>query len=172
VTPGDPVSLTLRWSDVAAKGLYLGLVTYHASATPGNGNIGAVSIVELIKTADPAPTPTPTPTPEPSVEPDPQPSPTPVPPAPVARAKPSVRTAKLTSRTLTLWLRDAAGARVRAAVKRGNRFVASCPTHLAPARGPLKLRLDRPVARGRYTVKVFAVLGGRETVVRVAVRRT
>jgi hypothetical protein len=174
VTMGDPVSLALRWSDVAAKGLYLGLVTYHASDSPGTGNIGAVSLVELNKTADPAPAPTPVPTePSPSPQPGVDPTPTPTPtPAPKPTPRPSVVAAKLSGRTLTLWLKDARGARVRAAVKHGDRFVARCAARRAPANGPLELRLDHALKRGRYTVKVFALLDGRQTVIRVPVRRT
>jgi hypothetical protein len=83
-----------------------------------------------------------------------------------------VRAARVSGRTLTLRLENASGAQVRASVKRGDRFVATTAGRRVPAGGTLKLRLNRPLKRGRYTVKVFAVLEGRQTVVRVALRRT
>ena len=55
VTTGVAKTLTLNWSGAAAKGLYLGVVTYHATNAPTTGNIAAVSVVELNKTADTAP---------------------------------------------------------------------------------------------------------------------
>jgi hypothetical protein len=73
---------------------------------------------------------------------------------------------------LTLRLSNARGAKVRASVKHGKRFVARTARRRVPAGGTLKLRLNRPLKRGRYTVKVFAVLHGRQTVVRVELRRT
>jgi subtilisin family serine protease len=180
VTPGDPATLRLRWSDVAAKGVYLGVVIYQSSTTPGS----AISLVELTKTVDePSPTPTPTATPTPTETatpsdppvtlPDPGPpvaTPTAVaPPKPTLR--PSVRVAKVSGRTLTLRLANARGAVVRASVKLGDRFVATTTGRRVPAGGTLKLRLNRPLKRGHYTVKVFAQLKGHQTVVRVALRR-
>ena len=183
VTPGDPAALTLGWSSVAAKGLYLGVVIYQSSNTPGS----AISLVELTKTVDeptatptPTETPTPTPTPTETAAPVDPPVTLPDPGRPAARSpavvarKPtlSVRAAKLSRRTLTLRLENARGATVRASVKHGGRFVATTPGRRVPAGGTLKLRLDRPLEKGRYTVKVFAQLEGRQTVVRVALRRT
>jgi hypothetical protein len=82
-----------------------------------------------------------------------------------------VRAVRLSGRTLRLWLRNAAGSRVHAAVKHGRRFVATSRAHRAPARGPLKLHLTHRLAHGRYTLKVMADRDGRRTVVRVALRR-
>ncbi|HEY3187008.1 MAG TPA: S8 family serine peptidase, partial [Solirubrobacteraceae bacterium] len=57
---GDPFSVgigqtadaTLSYSGVDAKGLYLGLATFHDTASPGRDNVKASSIVELTKSAD------------------------------------------------------------------------------------------------------------------------
>ena len=63
VVSGDPVNaanganvpLTLQWSDVAALGTYLGVVTYHQGATPTAANEIGMSIVELTRTGTPSP---------------------------------------------------------------------------------------------------------------------
>ncbi|MDX6719690.1 MAG: hypothetical protein QOJ63_1944, partial [Solirubrobacteraceae bacterium] len=47
VSIGQTVAPLLRWSGVMAKGLYLGLATYHDSATPGDADTQATSVVEL-----------------------------------------------------------------------------------------------------------------------------
>lgn len=49
VTPGQQVPLTLNWSGVGAAGTYLGLVTYHDSATPTLANAKRYSVVELTR---------------------------------------------------------------------------------------------------------------------------
>jgi hypothetical protein len=83
----------------------------------------------------------------------------------------AVRELRLSGRTLKLWLANAGGARVHAAIKRGDRFVSTTPTRRAPAKGALTLRLTRALAHGRYTVKVIADRAGHRSVVRVALHR-
>ena len=57
VATADEVDLDLDWSNVKAKGTYMGVVTYHDGATPADDRLGS-TIVELVKTADsPVPEP-------------------------------------------------------------------------------------------------------------------
>jgi hypothetical protein len=82
----------------------------------------------------------------------------------------AVRSLRLSGRTLTLRLANVAGARVHAAVQRGGRLLTLSGTRRAPASGVVRLRLRRGLRPGGYTVKVIAVLRGRRTVARVALR--
>jgi hypothetical protein len=87
-----------------------------------------------------------------------------------AVARLGVREVRLSGRTLRLWLRNADGASVHVAIKRGDRFVATSQARRTPASGPVTLRLTRALARGRYVLKVMADRDGRREVVRVALR--
>jgi hypothetical protein len=172
--PGDPVTLPLEWSGVTAKGLYLGLVTYHASAQPTAADAGAWSIVELTKTADTPPaTDVATGRPEPPVTPvgprEPDKVVTPAPPG--KRVEPWLRAIRVSGRTLRLWLLDARGARVHVAIERGRRVVATSAARRAPARGAVTLRLSHALGRGRYTITVVVVRGGHRYVAHVRLRR-
>ncbi len=147
VTTGVPVNLTANWSAAAAKGLYLGVITYHATNAPTTANIAALSVFELTKTADTAATTetpdsggtattTPIGAPDPSVtlpaDPTAAPVVTPVTMAqggvlPVTASKPAALTvsaASVSGRTLTLKLQPGASGAVRASVMKGKKVVA------------------------------------------------
>ncbi len=180
VVAGTPTTLTLNWSGLAARGTYLGVVTYHASSSPTTANTGAMSIVELTSTVDP-PAPTPTPTGTPTATPTGTPTATPtqvagatgspalaggLPTEPAPARALAIRSVSLSrGRTIVLRLDGAAGTQVRVSVKRGNRFVAKSAFRAAKG-ARLRLTLDRRLARGSYTVKVIAVRGMRQTVLR------
>ncbi|HWK30301.1 MAG TPA: S8 family serine peptidase [Solirubrobacter sp.] len=178
-TAGVPVTLTLNWSGVDAPGLYRGLATYHASATPTTANIAAYSLVQVSRGGDaPAPAaPGAAPLSEPvaalgEVAPPPAadgaaPSSSGVAPssggvAPASTRVVTLRSATLRGRVLTLRLRGAQAGTVRVSVKRGARFVArSASRRVSTATRTVRLKLDRRLARGTYTVKVIA---GKRTV--------
>jgi subtilisin family serine protease len=188
VTAGVPATLTLNWSGVAAAGLYRGLATYHASNAPTAANIAGYSVVEVNKSGGAAPAPAATedgvteevspdgaPTPgaltrpaTPGVD---KPAETAPSAAPVAAL--TVRSAKVNGRTLTLSLAGARTGTVRASVKRGSKFVAKAAARrVGASTKTLRLKLDRTLSRGSYTVKVIASRGGEQTVGNVKLKLT
>jgi hypothetical protein len=159
VRPGDPATLPLHWSGVDAQGLYLGLVTYHASRAPTLADVGAVSVVELTKTVDSPPasgSPPATPLPEPGGT-----------PPPIGRPVLLVLKLRLSGRHLELWLVNAAGARVHVAVKHGHRYVTRSRPGCALAQGRVTLRLRRRLTAGHYILKVMADRDGHRAVAHV-----
>ena len=91
--------------------------------------------------------------------------------APVAAL--TVRSAKVSGRTLTLSLAGARTGTVRASVKRGSTFVAKAAARTVGASTrTLRLTLDRTLRRGSYTVKVIASRGGEQTVGNVKLKLT
>jgi pyruvate dehydrogenase E2 component (dihydrolipoamide acetyltransferase) len=92
----------------------------------------------------------------------------PAPQASVPAGRLTVRSAKLRWRTLTLSLAGAQSGTVRASVKRGSRFVAKAAAR--PVASTVRLRLNRRLGRGTYTVKVISQTGTVGTV-RLRVRR-
>jgi hypothetical protein len=175
VTAGTPTVLKLSYSGVAAPGTYLGVVTYHQGNAPTTANVAAYSIVELTKTGagvepEPVSAPTEAAAPQPSTDAPPA-AMTPVSPAapaPTPTTVPAgltVRSAKVSGRTLTLSLQGAKAGTVRASVKRGSRFVAKAAAKRVAS--TVKLTLNRKLARGTYTVKVIS---GTKTVGSVKLR--
>ena len=52
-TTGVPITLSMNWSGVNARGTYLGLISYHATNAPSYPtNAIAYSVAELNKTTD------------------------------------------------------------------------------------------------------------------------
>jgi hypothetical protein len=195
VTTGVAKTLTANWSGVAAKGLYLGVVTYHPTNAPAMANAIALSVFELTKTADTAPSgqtdtggqadQTPLGQPDANVIMPADPAAAPVAaPAPsqgaavlpATAAKPAALTvngAKVSGRTLTLKLQPGAAGSVRASVMRGKKLVARTTTRRVSANAAsIKLRLSRKLARGTYTVKAIATGAGRQQVSRVGLKLT
>ncbi len=190
---GDPVSVTnggtatlhLNWANVADNGTYMGLVTYHQSATPNTGDIAAFSLVELTRTGAATPSPAPAPasggsgsgtaTQGGAVAPGVGSLPGAAGRGGSARAalKLAIRSASVRGRTLTLRLRSGQAASVRASVKRGARFVARATGRRVEAStktATLRLRLSRALRPGIYTVKVIATDGASQFVQRVTLR--
>ena len=134
MTAGTPTTLKLSYSGVTAPGTYLGVVTYHQGNAPTTANVAAYSIVELTKTGagvepEPVSAPTETAAPQPSADSPPAATHACVPGCARTHAghRPgglTVRSAKVSGRTLTLSLQGAKAGTVRASVKRGSRFVA------------------------------------------------
>jgi hypothetical protein len=168
VTAGTPTTLKLSYSGVTAPGTYLGVVTYHQGSAPTTANVAAYSLVELTKTgaeptsavtedvtvggevtdvpADPSPEAA-----APSTQAAPAPATTPASPAAPGL---TVRSAKVSGRTLTLSLQGAKAGTVRASVKHGSRFVAKAAAKRVAS--TVKLTLNRKLARGTYTIKVIS----------------
>lgn len=180
VTPGQQVPLSVDWSDVAAKGTYLGVATYHDSATPTLDNLQGLSVVELSKTTDTAPpgggggggggTP---PGPPPVTPPVTPPGPPPVTPPVTPPVRPAVTPLRLTigkpsvdGRKLTVGFRSSGKGFVRVIVLQGKRVAArsaSAPKTTLKTRR-LAFRLSKTLKRGTYTVKLTAKQGPRRTV--------
>jgi hypothetical protein len=170
---GVPKKLTLNYAGVNAPGLYRGLATYHNSATPNAGNVAGNTVVEVNRTGGAGAEPQSAPLGEsaPVTESPAAPVTTPgTAPAQAPATKPallSVASAKVSGRTLTLKLRGTTSGTVRASVKRGSRFVAKASAKRAAS--TVRLRLNRRLSHGTYTVKVIA---GTRTVGRVKLRVT
>jgi hypothetical protein len=186
VTAGVPTTLTLNWSGVAAAGLYRGLATYHASNAPTTANIAGYSVVEVNKTGAAAPAaavddevtevspdgaPTPGALTRPATPGVTKPAETAPSAAPVAAL--TVRSAKVSGRTLTLSLAGSRAGTVRASVKRGATFVAKAAARkVGASTRTVRLTLNRKLSRGTYTVKVIATRGGEQTVGNVKLKLT
>ena len=160
VATADEVDLSVDWSDVKAKGTYMGVVTYHDGATPADDRLGS-TIVELVKTAD-------SPVPEPPGGPGGGGTPPPTIPPPGGQPRPpklqlNLTSARLKGRTLTLRLRSNRRVKVRTTVRRSGRKVASAPSRtVRPTTRVLRVRLNRRLRRGRtYTVRIAAYAGRR-----------
>ncbi|MBE2315636.1 TIGR03769 domain-containing protein [Solirubrobacter sp. CPCC 204708] len=121
---------------------------------------------------DPTPSATPTPTPGGSVTPEPTATPTPGAAKPQDHA-PALRvlSARVAGRTLTLRARVDRRARLTVSVRRGGRVSATAKARtVAAGTRTLKLRLDRPLAAGRHTVRVTATADGRARTRSLALR--
>lgn len=168
VAIGQHVTGRLEYSAVDDKGLYLGVATFHDSASPTMSNVVGKSIVELSKTTDtvtPAPPPpvlepppiTPLPAPAPPVATAPRPIATPTPKPVVKRlAIKSILVAR--SRTvLVVRLRLSARAKVSLTVKKGARVVARGKARsVASGARTVRFALDRRLRAGTYTISVLA----------------
>ena len=196
VTTGVPLTLRMNWSGVNAAGTYLGLISYHATNAPsfatntiaytvaevnkttttatGTANEGAATVVEPA-VADPAALPQPIGQPVPERSSGPSlglpanlgslPSATPAVTAPAVQ----VARAQVSGRTLTLRLKPGQASTLRASVLRGKRVVARTAARKVNARtASVKLRLNRRLTRGSYTLKVISTLGKSQRVTRVA----
>jgi subtilisin family serine protease len=169
VSIGQRVSGRLEYSAVDEKGLYLGVATFHDSASPTLSNVVGKSVVELSKTAD---TVTPVPTPPPAVQPPPATPPPALPPPIAAPAppivapapKPAVKKLAIKSvlfsrgRTaLVVRLRLTARAKVSITVMKGGRVVARGKARsIAAGTRTVRFALDRRLRQGTYTVSVLA----------------
>ena len=161
VNPGTQLDLDLDWAAVKSKGLYLGVATFHDSATPTAANRRVLSLVELDKTVD---------TPDAGGAPPSGATP-PAAGTPPAGAKPPAAarlrlrllSARLRGRTVTLRLRASRSARIRPTVRRGSRKVASgSPRRVTTSTRVLRVRVNRRIRRGRtYTVRIAAYSGTR-----------
>jgi subtilisin family serine protease len=156
---GQTVTPALNWANVDQAGLYLGVATFHDSASPAAGNIQGASVVELTKTADTTTPgggggPTPTPTPAPTVT--PSPSPTPQPQALAFK----IRKAVLEKNRRTLNLRVTLGRTAKVSVKatRKGRTAASAKARTITAGNHSRsFRLSHRLLRTRtYKVTVTA----------------
>lgn len=181
---GDPLAASigqlatarLAYSGVDKKGLYLGVATFHDSASPTLSNVVAKSVVELNKTAD---TTTPPPPVPPATAPPAAPPPVgiPTPPVvapPVATPKPKPVVKKLAIRSvqvsrdrtqLVVRLRLSARAKVSLTVRRDGKAVARARAR-SVARGSRTVRfvLDRRLRKGTYAVSVLATAASFEQV--------
>jgi subtilisin family serine protease len=172
VSIGQTVAPRLQWSGVLAKGLYLGLATYHDSATPSDADIQATSVVELTKTADAAPPAPPPPPPlvetPPTVAPPAAAAPA-APPAPRQAVRPAITNPVAVLRrgvlTLTLGLNRTAALRI--AIRHGaTRVLSATRRSVGPGRHAIHLAVGRRLRRGTYQVAITATAGGRESVTR------
>ena len=182
VVSGDPVNaanganvpLTLQWSDVAALGTYLGVVTYHQGATPTAANEIGMSIVELTRTGTPSPGGAgDAPAGEPSSSAGGGTSPAAKGGALGAQAgfALSLRSARVSGRTLVLRLRSLGRPALRVVVMRGSRTVArGTAKAVKDGARTVRVRLNHRLAQGRYTVRVTGVADGHRTARTVAVR--
>jgi subtilisin family serine protease len=183
VVVGQPVALTLNWSDVTEPGTYLGVATYHQGATPTADNQRAYSIVELRRGAEGAAPPA-----ESGGEAAARPAATPAAPpagsggdvvAPAAApaltapslvtgaAAPkavSVRALRLTGRTLVVTLDAKAPGAVKVAVLRQTKLVAK--TSAKAGVRSVKVRMARRLKRGTYMIRVTSSRAGRTFVAR------
>jgi subtilisin family serine protease len=176
VAIGQTVAPLLRWSGVLAKGLYLGLATYHDSATPGDADIQASSIVELTKTSDTAP-PAPPPPPPAEVPPaEPPPATTPPvapppagPPAPGLGVRPRITNPTVVLRrgvlTLTLGLNRMSTTRI--VIRHGaTRVLSATRRSVRSGRHAIHVTVGRRLRKGTYDVAITATAGGRQSVTR------
>jgi subtilisin family serine protease len=175
VSTGQIVAPMLRWSGVLAKGLYLGLATYHDSATPGDADTQATSIVELTKTTDTAP---PAPPPPPPAEPPPPPPPPPAvtppaapppPPAPRPAVRPNITNPVVVLRrgTLTLTLGLNRPSSLAIVVRHGaTRVLSATRRSVASGRHAIHITVGRRIRKGSYVVSITATAGGRRSVTR------
>ncbi len=171
-TNGANVPLTLNWSDVAALGTYLGVVTYHQGATPSDANEIGMSVVELNRTGTPSPggAPASTPGAAPSAG-----GTSPAATGGVLGAQAGfalgLRSAKVSGRTLVLRLRSIGRPALRVVVMRGSRTVArGAARAVKDGARTVRVHLNRRLAHGRYTVRVTGVADGYRTARTVAVR--
>jgi hypothetical protein len=163
VSIGQSVQATLNYAHVDHKGLYLGLATFHDSASPTLGNVKGSSVIELTKTAE---TTSPAPagsgggggpnagasktTPKPRA-------------LALSRLRASLRRGRL---SLTISLTRKAGLTVR--IRRGSRTVYKASRRgVTAGRHVLHLRVGNRLRRGRtYRITVTATVGAKH------VRRT
>jgi subtilisin family serine protease len=163
VLSGEPVTPSLAWDAVASKGLYLGVVTYHDSATPTPANVIGSSVVELDRTTDPSHgSTTPTPPTPPATPPGPKPPVAPVKPGPVTLTVAASGARVLSRGRLRLQLKLSRRASVRIVVRRGSRAVASTRrVTVLSGRRTVTLKLSRTLRRGSYRVRATATVGTR-----------
>jgi subtilisin family serine protease len=173
---GDPFSVTtgalatgrLEYSNVDKKGLYLGVATFHASASPTLSNVVGKSVVELTKTVDtvaPVPPPLPPATgPPPAAPIDAMAPPIATPPIVAPTPKPVVKKLAIRSievtrgrTTLVVRLRLVARAKVSVTVKKGTAVVARGKARsVAGGTRTVRFALDRRLRKGTYAVSVLA----------------
>lgn len=153
VTPGDEPALALDWSNVTKKGTYMGVVTYHSSATPTFANRIGTSLVELEETADTGGTTT---TPPPTTTP-----PAPTPPGTTPKLRLRLTSARLSGRTLTLRLTSSRRARIQITVRRGGHLITSASSRTVTTKTRvLRVQIKRRVRSGRtYIVRIRAFSG-------------
>ncbi|HEY3019101.1 MAG TPA: S8 family serine peptidase, partial [Solirubrobacteraceae bacterium] len=149
VAIGQSLPATLAWSGVDAKGLYLGLVTFHDSSAPSRDDVRASTIVELTKSADTTSAA----------------SAAPAPPAAAAAPPRLLSVSRLVTRLkrgrLALHLVLARRATVTVSIRRGKRVVFRLRRRALPAgRRVLRLRVGHRLRRGRvYRMTVRASSG-------------
>jgi subtilisin family serine protease len=160
VATNDTPTATLGWSGVQSPGVYLGLVTYHDSATPTLANAEGSSIVELTRSADPPSAP-------PAVVPVPPVVLTPTPPAPMpAKLTLTARSLRLTGNRLVLRarLRLNMTGNVRVAVRRGRQTVARAkPRKVVQGTRTVAFLLSHRLRGGRTYTVTFTVSARSQT---------
>ena len=187
VTTGVVKNLSLNWSNVAAQGPYLGLISYHATNAPSFAtNTIAYTVAEVDKTTTTAPA-SDRRRRRRSIRASRRPTWSARPPSRRLRRRPAtwsrsrggkpaaltVNGAMVSGRTLTLKLQPGAAGSVRASVMRGKKLVARTTARRVSAKtASVKLRLSRKLARGTYTVKAIATGAGRQQVSRVRLKLT
>ena len=153
VSIGQTLNATLNYANVDHKGLYLGLATFHDSASPTKDNLRASSVVELNKTGE---TTTP-------------PSTNGTTGKPAAGAASSRRVAlrmtkvraRLRNGRLTLTFTLTRKAALSVNIKRAKKTVFKAKRRSVPAgRRTLRLRVGRKLRHGRrYAIRLTATVG-------------
>ena len=150
VTTGATVPMTLNWAGVNAAGTYMGVVTYSSGTT----DLG-FSLVEITRTGStPAAAPS-----RPAAQPAPRTT------APdrfgVAGEEQSsslsVRSVRARGRTLVLRLRSSDRLRLRVQVRRAGKTVARGTAIVRAGKRTVRVRLNRALKPGRYTLRLTAV---------------
>ncbi len=153
---GQNVPLTLNWTGVNAPGTYMGLITYHSSATPTDANRVGTSLVEITRGAA-----TVTPAAAGGSPAGSSAGTGAVPGSQVAFGL-KVRSAKVSGRTLVLRVTAKGRPALRVSVKRGSRVVAKGRSAaVRSGTRTVRVKLSHRLKRGaRYAVRVTAVADG------------